>query len=330
MIYAPIIIPTLNRYECLKKCVESLQKNTWADETELYISVDYPPAEKYEYGYRKIKEYLDKEITGFKKVNVFFQGKNLGPIENVNWLYEKAFSKYDRVIFMEDDNEVAPSFIQFCDKGLELFDRYEDIIAINASDYVWCGKGFTPPINTVNFGDVNIEKRQMIFHAFATWKNKKEKVYDWAENGMLYMLGKSNYKMLKLYKKSTSLFYTYLYRVCITNDQLPWYKGRLHAIDFCWDLYMVMLDKYVIAPIEPLIRDLGVDGNGVNYTDAFSNSNELKCRPLKKEKTFDYVIEKINISDRELKLHDSQLRKEPIWRRWRIIWKFLWNYRRRV
>ena len=130
MIYAPIIIPTLNRYECLKKCVESLQKNTWADETELYISVDYPPAEKYEYGYRKIKEYLDKEITGFKKVNVFFQGKNLGPIENVNWLYEKAFSKYDRVIFMEDDNEVAPSFIQFCDKGLELFDRYEDIIAI--------------------------------------------------------------------------------------------------------------------------------------------------------------------------------------------------------
>ena len=57
----------------------------------------------------------------------------------------------------------------------------------------------------LNLGDVNIEKRQMIFHAFATWKNKKEKVYDWAENGMLYMLGKSNYKMLKLYKKSTSL-----------------------------------------------------------------------------------------------------------------------------
>ncbi len=36
MVYAPIIIPTLNRYEHLKRCVKSLQQNGWAKYTELY------------------------------------------------------------------------------------------------------------------------------------------------------------------------------------------------------------------------------------------------------------------------------------------------------
>ena len=62
MIYAPILITTLNRYECLRRCIESLQKNSWADKTELFISVDYPPTDKYVDGYNKIKKYLNKNF----------------------------------------------------------------------------------------------------------------------------------------------------------------------------------------------------------------------------------------------------------------------------
>lgn len=40
---APILIPTLNRYEHLKRCVESLAKNKLAKESELVIGLDYPP-----------------------------------------------------------------------------------------------------------------------------------------------------------------------------------------------------------------------------------------------------------------------------------------------
>lgn len=43
----PICIPTCNRYEHLKRCVESLSKCTLASETDLIISVDYPPSDKY-------------------------------------------------------------------------------------------------------------------------------------------------------------------------------------------------------------------------------------------------------------------------------------------
>ena len=60
-ICAPIIIPTLNRHEHLKKCIESLQKNKLAKQTELFISVDFPPNEKYKVGYEKVVEYLQND-----------------------------------------------------------------------------------------------------------------------------------------------------------------------------------------------------------------------------------------------------------------------------
>lgn len=50
-IYAPVIIPTLNRIEHLKRCIESLEKNTGADKTEVFVSLDFPPSDKYLQGY---------------------------------------------------------------------------------------------------------------------------------------------------------------------------------------------------------------------------------------------------------------------------------------
>ena len=61
MVYAPIIIVTLNRYEHLKRCIESLQKNGWAKYTELYISVDYPADESHWEGYGKVRERLSPQ-----------------------------------------------------------------------------------------------------------------------------------------------------------------------------------------------------------------------------------------------------------------------------
>ena len=64
MTYYPVIIPTLNRYEHFKNCVESLSNNLYANETELVVGLDYPPSEKYIDGWKKIKDYIPS-IKGF-------------------------------------------------------------------------------------------------------------------------------------------------------------------------------------------------------------------------------------------------------------------------
>lgn len=53
MIYAPIYIPTLCRYEHFKQCIESLAQCEGASETEVYVALDYPAKESHLEGYEK-------------------------------------------------------------------------------------------------------------------------------------------------------------------------------------------------------------------------------------------------------------------------------------
>ena len=46
MIYSPVIITTLNRHEHFRQCLESLERCTDADKTNVYVALDYPPSEK--------------------------------------------------------------------------------------------------------------------------------------------------------------------------------------------------------------------------------------------------------------------------------------------
>lgn len=80
MKYAPVIIPTLNRYEHFKRCLESLEKCTGAEMTEVYVGLDFPPSDKYVEGWKKIDIYLkEKEVNNhFKKLIVVRRETNCG------------------------------------------------------------------------------------------------------------------------------------------------------------------------------------------------------------------------------------------------------------
>ena len=58
MEYAPVCIVTLNRYEHFRKCLESLEQCTGANKTEVFVSLDYPPSEKYIEGWKKTDAFL--------------------------------------------------------------------------------------------------------------------------------------------------------------------------------------------------------------------------------------------------------------------------------
>lgn len=122
MTFYPVIIPTLNRYTHLRRCVESLARNTHASETELIIGLDYPPSEKYVEGYRQVKAYLPT-ITGFKKVTIFERPENWGAVKNYTHLINYVFNTYDAFIATEDDNEFSPCFLDYMNLMLQ---RYKD------------------------------------------------------------------------------------------------------------------------------------------------------------------------------------------------------------
>ena len=91
-IYAPVVIPTLCRYEHLKRCIDTLSECTGADETELYVGLDFPAKESHWEGYRKICNYLPT-ITGFKNVVVIRREENMGATRNARDLLDIVHQK---------------------------------------------------------------------------------------------------------------------------------------------------------------------------------------------------------------------------------------------
>ena len=79
---APVLIPTLCRYEHFKECIESLKKNSYAQYTDIFIALDYPLKDAHKSGYEKICEYLKNDFSEFKSFNVEKRKYNYGCTKN--------------------------------------------------------------------------------------------------------------------------------------------------------------------------------------------------------------------------------------------------------
>ncbi len=134
-IYAPVLIPTMCRYEHLKRCIDSLGANALALNTELYIGIDYPPAEQYVEGWKKVIHYVENELPEFASVHIYIHEENKGAENNALFVLEKARESYDRFIFTEDDNEFSKNYLEYCNYMLDEFEDDERIVAISGFEY---------------------------------------------------------------------------------------------------------------------------------------------------------------------------------------------------
>lgn len=240
--YAPVLIPTLNRYKHFRRCVESLAGCTHADKTELIVGLDYPPSEKYEEGWRKICEYLPT-IAGFKKVTILKRDHNLGAVENMNSLLEYVETCSDRFIFTEDDNEVSPNFLDYINKGLEKYKYNTEVYAI-------CGYNY--PI------DISDYKQPYYFsHEFAAWGYGS-----WIEKNknVSKILKAPNY-LIDLYKKYplNCFFRNNLKLMSLATILGDGYLGDVYKTS-----YLHSRNIYTVFPKVSKVRNWGHDGSGIN------------------------------------------------------------------
>lgn len=134
--YAPVLIPTLNRYEHFKRCLESLEKCTGAEHTEIFVALDYPPSEKYKEGWSKICKYLEekKQSHLFKELHVIKRDHNYGICKlnsNPGSARDEFIApRFDCYITTEDDNEFSPNFLEYMNWGLSTYAKDPSVLAI--------------------------------------------------------------------------------------------------------------------------------------------------------------------------------------------------------
>lgn len=282
---APMIIPTLSRYEHFVRCIESLKKNTQFMETEFYISVDYPASEKHYEGHKKITNYLAHNIADkFENMHIFYQKSNLGPYQNYKFLRQQISKKYDCCIYSEDDNEFSPNFLEYINEGLMRYQDDQSILAI-------CG--YRDEKKWEN-GNCNVEKvSEFCAWGYATWMNKLDKCERWINRDNLKVLLKDGGLCKWLYKNRYKSYFILLEALLASpNDKSNVYineKGNIQLMDHTIELYLIANQKTVIVPKISKVRNWGFDGSGVNCREIRDNNPEEK--EIDKEATFCYIMD---------------------------------------
>lgn len=302
MKYAPVIIITCNRYEHLERCIESLKKNTYADRTELYISVDYPPNDEYTDGWEKVCQLLQKPIEGFAGVNLYFQKTNLGVYENYQFLRHAAFEKYDRLIYTEDDNEFSPNFLAYIDKGLELYETHPKVYGI-------CGYANDYPFR---HGEDNvIPLTDGCEWGMGIWREKEAVVQEQLTLNNWINAAKNVRLMRQLYHNRSRLFSRMLGTLLDTCEE-----QELLNIDVNRGIFMALNGFCSINPVQTKVRNWGFDGSGQNIIGDSNEHVQHVGQQLDTDKDFEYKLNRVEVdhdNDRLLDSNDSWNRSRARW-----------------
>lgn len=246
--YYPVVIPTLCRYEHFKNLIESLTKCNNADKTEVIIGLDYPPSEKYIDGWKKIKDYLPK-ITGFKKITVIESEKNVGSVENTKLIRNEAYKTYDAHIFSEDDNIVAPAFLDYMNWALNTYKNNNSVLIVS---------GYVNPYWKIDSkSNVLIHNRYFSAWGCGFWKNKIPLFENKITKDFFINCLKRKNIINKLLKSPRNLI----------SFQSVLFEDNVYPMDVTRSLFCYIEDKYFLMPKQSLVRNCGWDGSGEHCKD---------------------------------------------------------------
>ena len=291
--YAPVIVTTLCRYEHFVRCMDSLARCTHADETDVYIGLDYPLKESHWQGYKKILDFLPS-IQGFHHVYIQKRERNFGARKNFyatrDYCYENG---NDRYIITEDDNEFSPNFLDYVNKGL---DKYEN----NPKVYAICA--YSPHIDLQSFSKNIYASYGYSAWGVGLWRNKVIDFTSYPQEKNIHRVKQwlsSPVACIKLFCREPRILYT-LYRMIN--------KSMLYG-DTCTVTYSILNNLYSVFPSMSKVRNWGNDGSGINC-EAIDVS--YIHQPIDTATTFDF--DDIEINETEMKA----LRKHASlsWKQW--------------
>jgi len=278
--YSPILISVYTRLDHLKQCILSLQNNPLSKESDLFIVSDAAAKENDVIKVEAVRQYVDK-IEGFRSVTAINRSKNLGSVGSIRPAAMEILEKFGKMIFLEDDNVVAPNFLKFINDGLDFYHSDPAVFSIS---------GYTYPIKIPKSYQQDIYKWQgYSAWGVGTWYDRRKSI-DWNCSGAKELF-KDKSKVKDFIGKTGEM--TFYHLDYMLKHNLSWGDAII-------SYNMFIQDSYSIFPTVSKVRNIGHDGLGEHsgISDRFFNQ-EI-------DEGADYIFpEKID-SDRDI---DRELRK---------------------
>lgn len=262
---APVVIFLYARPEHTKQTIESLAKNSLADETEVYIYSDAAKNEKAQLQVERVREYIDtlEQRNLFKSLNIIKADANKGLAKSVISGVTEIIEQYGKVIVVEDDLVSAPDFLQYMNEALEFYEEDNNIWSI-------CGYTFKMNIPADYKHNIYLSYRGGSW-GWATWRDRWEKV-DWEV---------ADYQLFKKDKKLRSRFNRGGRDMANMLDNQM--QGNIDSWAIRWCYAQSKLDMLTVYPIVSRIKNIGLDGTGTHsgitskYDTVICNGTD-KCR----------------------------------------------------
>ena len=270
--YAPILITVYDRFNHLKNAVESLKKCPEAKSTEIFIASDMTSEKEKEIQISEIRNYINS-INGFKKVTPIFFDENVGIEHSWHFSLDLVFQKYDKIIFLEDDIEVSPLFLNYINEGLDFYKDDPKVFSI-------CGYS---PLIMSNSYNKNFPFKIYLSHSWAgwgvaSWKNKFNDLINFRNSSEMFSDIKLNIGSRTFRKKLDKLSLEHYPHLLYSEKQ-----KIIPEFDYLAGYYCLKNNFFNIYANKSYTINNGNDGSGQRAKKNNEISSKMKSEYLSNE-----------------------------------------------
>lgn len=242
---APIVIFAFNRPDKLRNLLNSLKQNKLYAESTKYFFIDGPRSQA---DVDAVNEVI--EIARQESDLVEASPTNKGLAKSVIAGITKIVNQHGKIIVLEDDLYCAPLFLEYMNRGLDLYQSTEQILSV-------CGYGLKINKPKDYQGDIYLSLRSSSW-GWGTWANRWNRV-DWELNDWPTL--KDDKAIQRGFNKGGSDMFGMLadYKAGRNNS---W------AIRFCFHQFRNGL--YSVHPFQSLIENDGYGLDASNCRQTYS------------------------------------------------------------
>jgi len=287
---APVVLFVYNRPDHTRQTVESLQKNTLAGESELFIYSDAPKNDNAIARVQEVREYI-KTIRGFRKVNIIEREENYGLANSVIEGVTNIIKEYGRIIVLEDDLVTSPYFLQFMNDALELYEKDHQVACVQGYMFTLKDSASLPETFFVRGADC---------WGWGTW-----------DRGWRIFEPDGKKLLNELLEKSLSREADFNNTYSFTKMLKLQVEGKNDSWAIRWYMSAFLKGMLTLYPSRSLVSNIGFDLTGTH-----SGQSSEFCVPLVNERIH---VEKMDIREnaaarKQIELFFKSIKKNPVHR----------------
>jgi hypothetical protein len=238
---APVAVFAYNRPAHLKNLLESLNTNRFAEATSVTVFLDGPRNDFDRDRQLEILEFLKGQFS-FKSLHTVISAENKGLANSIRFGVARMLGEYPRVIVLEDDLLLSPSFLEFMNFGLERYETHAEVASIHGFQYPIKNEFCTP-----------VFFRGADCWGWATWRDRWEQVS--FDSQMLLDRIRTSGLIESFNLDGNMDFYGMLQKQA---------NGEVDSWAICWHASMYLQKKLTLFPPASLVQNNGNDGSGVH------------------------------------------------------------------